>query len=62
MNLVLLGSMSVNVSTTTNTGKSEFVDAGQISNNSSPKNVPQKLILITLLQVFILGIGGHLFL
>ncbi|OAY38123.1 aspartic proteinase 36 isoform X1 [Manihot esculenta] len=55
-------SMSVNVSTTTNTGKSEFVDAGQISNNSSPKNVPQKLILITLLQVFILGIGGHLFL
>ncbi|KAF2300712.1 hypothetical protein GH714_015295 [Hevea brasiliensis] len=56
-------SMSVNVSTTTNTGKSEFVNTGNISNNSSPRNVPYKLISITmtiLLNIFTLG--SYLFL
>ncbi|KAF5727496.1 aspartic proteinase-like protein 2-like [Tripterygium wilfordii] len=37
-------SMSVNVSATTSTGKSEYVNAGQLNDNSSPENVPNKLI------------------
>ncbi|XP_065869109.1 aspartic proteinase 36-like [Euphorbia lathyris] len=50
-------STSVNVSTTANTGKSEFVNAGQFG-NSSEKNVPYKLIAL-LVQIFI--ISNYLF-
>uniref|UniRef100_A0A2P2QTY0 Uncharacterized protein n=1 Tax=Rhizophora mucronata TaxID=61149 RepID=A0A2P2QTY0_RHIMU len=50
--------MSVNVSTTTNTGKSEFVNAGELDNNSSQQTVPYKLIPMTtiafLLHIFML--------
>ncbi|XP_048233802.1 aspartic proteinase 36 isoform X2 [Ricinus communis] len=58
-------SMSVNVSTTTNTGKSEFVNAGEFSNNNSPRNVPYNLILIITMTVLLLHMStlgrGHLF-
>lgn len=37
-------SLSVNVSTSTSTGKSEYVNAGQLSESSSLRNVPYKLI------------------
>ncbi|KAL5830982.1 hypothetical protein ACOSQ4_016336 [Xanthoceras sorbifolium] len=52
-------SMSVNVSTTSRTGTSEFVNAGQLSDNSSPRYVPHKLIpksfIAFLLSIFMLG-------
>ncbi|KAK2643500.1 hypothetical protein Ddye_025263 [Dipteronia dyeriana] len=52
-------SMSVNVSTTSRTGTSEFVNAGQLSDNSSPRYVPHKLIpkclIALLLNIFMLG-------
>ncbi|KAM7257755.1 hypothetical protein ACFE04_013496 [Oxalis oulophora] len=38
-------SMQVNVSATINTGKSQFVNAGQISNNSSPQNIHVNLMI-----------------
>ncbi|KAL0436355.1 UNVERIFIED_CONTAM: Aspartic proteinase-like protein 2 [Sesamum radiatum] len=41
-------SSSVNVSTTTNTGKTEFFNAGQVENNGSPHNELYKLIPITI--------------
>ncbi|KAL2239369.1 UNVERIFIED_CONTAM: Aspartic proteinase-like protein 2 [Sesamum indicum] len=41
-------SSSVNVSTTTNTGKTEFFNAGQVENNGSPRNELYKLIPITI--------------
>ncbi|TXG73729.1 hypothetical protein EZV62_002308 [Acer yangbiense] len=52
-------SMSVNVSTTSRTGRSEFVNAGQLSDNSSPRYVPHKLILKSLIaflfNIFMFG-------
>ncbi|KAJ8768222.1 hypothetical protein K2173_021162 [Erythroxylum novogranatense] len=52
-------STSVNVSTASNTGKSEFVNAGEVDNNNSPRNLPDRLILMPiipfLLQIFMLG-------
>ncbi|KAK0604163.1 hypothetical protein LWI29_012715 [Acer saccharum] len=52
-------SMSVNVSTTSRTGRSEFVNAGQLSDNSSPRYVPHKLIpkslIAFLFNIFMLG-------
>ncbi|ESR37638.1 hypothetical protein WN944_027715 [Citrus x changshan-huyou] len=57
-------SMSVNVSTTSNTGRSEFVNAGQLSDNSSRRNVPQKLIpkCIIAFLLHICMLGSYLFL
>ncbi|PNT18772.2 hypothetical protein POPTR_009G001700v4 [Populus trichocarpa] len=43
-------SMSVNVSTAIDTGKSEFVNAGTLSNNGSPKNMPHKLTPVTMMS------------
>lgn len=56
--------MSVNVSTTSNTGRSEFVNAGQLSDNSSRRNVPQKLIpkCIIAFLLHICMLGSYLFL
>ncbi|KAL3518466.1 hypothetical protein ACH5RR_021055 [Cinchona calisaya] len=57
-------SMSVNVSATLSTGKSEFVNAGQIGNNSSSRDDLRNLILVTMLQVslYILTFGKMSFL
>ncbi|OAY51496.1 aspartic proteinase 36 [Manihot esculenta] len=56
-------SMSVNVSTNMNTGKSEFVSAGEINDSRSTRNELRKLIQIAmtvLLNIFTLG--SYLFL
>ncbi|KAG6761959.1 hypothetical protein POTOM_032437 [Populus tomentosa] len=42
--------MSVNVSTAIDTGKSEFVNAGTLSNNGSPKSMPHKLTPLTMMS------------
>ncbi|KAF7850503.1 hypothetical protein BT93_L5427 [Corymbia citriodora subsp. variegata] len=48
-------SMSVNVSTTTNTGTNEYVNAGQLSDDSSPRSMPhQSLPPIMMLMLGIL--------
>ncbi|XP_057954768.1 aspartic proteinase 36-like isoform X2 [Malania oleifera] len=46
-------SLSVNVSTTTNTGKSEFVNAGQISDSDSPRRALYNLILSSLVALLV---------
>lgn len=46
-------SMPVNVSATSSTGKSEFVNAGQIDNNSSSRNDLHNLVLVTTLVSFL---------
>ncbi|KAI3420499.1 Peptidase A1 domain-containing protein [Psidium guajava] len=51
-------SLSVNVSTTSNTGTSEYVNAGQLSDNSSPRSMPYQ----SLPQVMTLMVGILLFL
>ena len=58
------GSMSVNVSTTMNTGKSEYVNAGQLNNNSSKRNKPYKEIVISMISflMHVLLLGSFLFL
>ncbi|KAJ8750265.1 hypothetical protein K2173_014180 [Erythroxylum novogranatense] len=51
-------STSVNVSTTTGTGKSEYVNAGELNNNNSPRDLPCKLlisIVAFLLQIYMIG-------
>ncbi|KAF5447601.1 hypothetical protein F2P56_033141 [Juglans regia] len=52
-------SMSVNVSATTSAGKSEYVNAGQISESSSVQNEPYKEIVISviafLMHISLLG-------
>jgi hypothetical protein len=60
----VLGSMLVNVSATMNTGKSEYVNAGQLNNNSSMRNKPYKEIVISMIS-FLLHVllpGSFLFL
>jgi hypothetical protein len=47
--IIMLGSMSVNVSTAMNTGKSEYVNPGTLINNGSPENMPHKLIPVTMI-------------
>ncbi|KAJ0083417.1 hypothetical protein Patl1_30532 [Pistacia atlantica] len=52
-------SMSVNVSTATNTGRSEYVNAGQLSGDTAPRPQPHKLIQMNmiafLLHILMLG-------
>ncbi|KAJ4841785.1 hypothetical protein Tsubulata_010531 [Turnera subulata] len=52
-------STAVNVSTTINNGKSEFVNAGTISDNSSPRDLPSNVMAMTiiasLLHIFVLA-------
>ncbi|KAF5931097.1 hypothetical protein HYC85_031970 [Camellia sinensis] len=57
-------SLTVNVSATTSTGTSEFVNAGQIGQSSSPQNTPCKLIpiIITAFLLHISAFGGFSFL
>ncbi|OMO90297.1 Peptidase A1 [Corchorus olitorius] len=52
-------SMSVNVTANVNSGRSEFVNAGQMSNDGSPQIQPRKMIAL-LLHIFMLA--GLLFL
>ncbi|KAK3043613.1 hypothetical protein RJ639_001675 [Escallonia herrerae] len=49
------GSLSVNVSATLSPGKSEFVNAGQIGDNSSSRNARDSLI-----PTIILGLLLHI--
>lgn len=51
--LFLLGSLSVNVSTTSSTGKTEFVNAGQLSDNSSFRNEAYISLPIGILALFV---------
>lgn len=57
-------SLTVNVSATTSTGTSEFVNAGQIGQSSSPQNTPCKLIpiIITAFLLHVSAFGGFSFL
>ncbi|CAN1252740.1 Aspartic proteinase 36 [Linum perenne] len=50
-------SMSVNVSTVENTGRTEFVNAGQLGNNGSPRNrpTPASAVMITLILLHMVG-------
>ncbi|KAL8029689.1 hypothetical protein ABFX02_14G241100 [Erythranthe guttata] len=48
--------MSVKVSTS-NTGRTEFVNAGQLDNNSSPKHEPYKIITPSTVLTFLLHIA-----
>lgn len=56
--LIFVGSSSVNVSTS-NTGTTEFVDAGQFGRNASPRYEPSNQLLTTficlLLQITFFG-------
>ncbi|KGN46902.1 aspartic proteinase-like protein 2 [Cucumis sativus] len=52
-------SMSVNVSTATKTGKSEFVNAGQFSDSGSMQNQPDRFILN--LSIFVLFVQLYIF-
>ncbi|CAK7332091.1 unnamed protein product [Dovyalis caffra] len=56
-------STSVNVSTAIDTGRSEFVNPGTLSNNGSPKNMPHKLIPGTMISflLHILLLSCYLF-
>ena len=58
------GSTSVNVTATMKTGKSEYVNAGQLNDNSSPQNEPYKGIAISMISflMHILLLGSFLFL
>ncbi|KAK9279856.1 hypothetical protein L1049_013538 [Liquidambar formosana] len=55
-------SLSVNVSTTTNAGKSEYVNAGQLGESSSMQNVPYKLIPISIITFLFHILVFHSFL
>ncbi|KAF3972896.1 hypothetical protein ACB098_08G111900 [Castanea mollissima] len=57
-------STSVNVTATMKTGKSEYVNAGQLNDNSSPRNEPYKGIVISMISflMHILLLGSFLFL
>ncbi|KAI5603002.1 hypothetical protein POPTR_001G213600v4 [Populus trichocarpa] len=57
-------SMSVNVSTAMNTGKSEYVNPGTLINNGSPENMPHKLIPVTMIPflLHVLLLSCYLFL
>ncbi|XP_042044747.1 aspartic proteinase 36-like [Salvia splendens] len=46
-------SSSVNVSTTTSTGKTEFFNAGQVDNSNSADNAPSKLIPIVVVALLL---------
>lgn len=46
-------STSVNVSTATKTGKSEFVNAGQLSDSGSVQNQPNRVVLLSILVLFV---------
>ncbi|KAI7983445.1 Aspartic proteinase-like protein 2 [Camellia lanceoleosa] len=52
-------SLSVNVSATTSTGTTEFVNAGQIGQSSSPQNTPFKLIPI-IIAAFLLHVSAFI--
>ncbi|XVF05271.1 hypothetical protein REPUB_Repub05bG0157500 [Reevesia pubescens] len=52
---ILGGSMSVNVSANVNTGRTEFVNAGQMSNDGSSRYRPRSMIAL-LLHIFVLAI------
>lgn len=47
------GSTSVNVSATSSTGKSEYVNAGQIGNNSCSRRNPPRLTQIAVLALLL---------
>ncbi|KAL3530465.1 hypothetical protein ACH5RR_009787 [Cinchona calisaya] len=52
-------SKSVNVSATTSTGKSEFVNAGQIGNNSSSRNdLHMQAVITTLISLLYISVFG----
>uniref|UniRef100_A0A6N2MBF2 Peptidase A1 domain-containing protein n=1 Tax=Salix viminalis TaxID=40686 RepID=A0A6N2MBF2_SALVM len=57
-------SMSVNVSTALDTGKSEFVNAGTLSNNGSPKTMLHKMTPVTMMSFLLhmLLLGCYMFL
>uniref|UniRef100_A0A6N2L794 Peptidase A1 domain-containing protein n=1 Tax=Salix viminalis TaxID=40686 RepID=A0A6N2L794_SALVM len=57
-------SMSVNVSTALDTGKSEFVNAGTLSNNGSPKTMLHKMTPVMMMSFLLhmLLLGCYMFL
>ncbi|XP_044482772.1 aspartic proteinase 36-like [Mangifera indica] len=54
-------STSVNVSTAINTGRSEYINAGQLSSNTAPRALPNKLIQMNMIG-FLLQLGSFVFL
>ncbi|KAK6926681.1 Xylanase inhibitor, N-terminal [Dillenia turbinata] len=56
---ILGGSQSVNVSATSSSGKNEYINAGQLNQNSSPSNVPCNLFTSGIAALIMLLLISH---